>query len=230
MFYNIAGAVNALFVAMSLLGVLSQILKVWQRKSDISIKENTELLSLNQFTVSYFAYFVVFVYGYFIEPFNHYVVWSRLIACLLVLIILYEIWRDRDTRAALLAFAIALLALLIGLAGLYWGAQIPDEGLYISSAMIVLISIFIAQGGLHQIKLIIQSGSTGAVDLRMQYFVLALHMSTIVFAFAMGLTNGWPLLCLAVTGALIRLVMIYLFRWVRVSASAQYRRALYEAS
>ena len=56
-FYNIAGTVNTAFIFVSLYGVFSQLRTICRRKasSDNSVRP-TELLSLNQFTVSYLAY------------------------------------------------------------------------------------------------------------------------------------------------------------------------------
>jgi len=72
--YDFFGAVNTVFIFVSLLGVLSQVKTIWQRKKQKINGGATELLSINQFTVSYLAYFSFFIYGYSIEPFNHYIV------------------------------------------------------------------------------------------------------------------------------------------------------------
>ena len=117
-YYNIAGTINAAFVLLSLAGIVSQLQTIWRRKANGIGQSSTELLSLNSFTVGFFAYYAVFVYGFSIEPFNHYVVWSRLVACLLVLTVLHAIWRDRATKISFTVFFVALLALLIGIGGL----------------------------------------------------------------------------------------------------------------
>ncbi|RUO46174.1 hypothetical protein CWE21_12385 [Pseudidiomarina aquimaris] len=223
--YTFTGLLNSILIVVSLIGVYAQLKTIWDRKQqNTSTGEATLLLSLNQFSVSFLAYLSFFVYGYSISPFNHYIVWPRLTAALLVGMILFEIWRDRKTKTSFVTFTVALT--LIGLAtiGLCLGKTIADQGRYISTTLIIVISVMIAQGYYHQIKLIYNSGSTGAVNIRMSQFILLMDVSTIAFALTMGFADGWPLLVLATTSAITKLVIMYLFRWVRTSPLAQQRR------
>lgn len=225
MLYNVTGAINTLFIMISLLGVWSQVQKIWLRKRDEATQsEPTAILSLNQFSVTFLAYFSFFVYGYSIEPFNHYIVWPRLIASLLVMVILYEIWRDRRSQRSAGMFSASLLILLVGVFGLIWGERYTDEGKLISASLIVAITLLIAQGYAHQIMLIWRSGQTGAVSLRMSQFILMMDISTIAFAFTMGLSNGWPLLLLATVSGITKLIIMWLFRWEKISTLAEARR------
>lgn len=225
--YNFFGSVNTIFIFVSLLGVLSQVKTIWRRKKQNVRGGATELLSINQFTVSYLAYFSFFIYGYSIEPFNHYIVWPRLLATLLVGIILYEIWADRKTRVSFSILVAGFLSLLMGLSGLFFGDTFIDEGRYVSTIIILVISVLIAQGYYHQIRLILKSGSTGAVDLKMSQFILMMDISTIAFALSMGISKGWPLMVLAVTSGITKLIIMYLFHWVKNSPVATQRRAEY---
>ena len=226
--YNLFGAINTLFIMISVLGVYSQLGTIWRRKHMASeVARPTALLSLNQFTVSFFAYLSFFIYGYSIEPFNHYIVWPRLLAAMLVMGILLEIWLDRKSRAARLSVVLAAASLVLAGAGLLSGETIADQGRHIATLLIVLVSVFIAQGYYHQIRLILTAGQTGAVDLKMSQFILLMDISTIAFALSMGVSKGWPLLVLAITSGITKLVIMYLFRWVKVSAVAQQRRQAY---
>lgn len=225
--YNFFGLVNTIFIFVSLYGVWSQVKTIWQRKA-AKINSPTELLSLNQFTVSYLAYFSFFIYGYSIEPFNHYIVWSRLIATLLVGTILLEIWLDRKNKLSLFIVIVAMACLILGLVGLFYGDTFIDQGRYVSTIIILVVSLLIAQGYFHQIKLIIQSGSTGAVDIKMSQFILMMDVSTIAFAISMGLDNGWPLMVLAITSGVTKLIIIYLFSWTKLSTVASRRRETYK--
>ncbi|REL27455.1 hypothetical protein DXX93_13390 [Thalassotalea euphylliae] len=228
-FYNIFGVINTLFIIVSLYGVHSQLRTIWKRKeSSNSYERPTSLLSLNQFTVSYLAYLSFFIYGYSIAPFNHYIVWPRLIASLLVALILFEIWQDRRSSHAKSSFSMACITLLLAITGLFTGETITDQGKYISTTIIVVVSILIAQGYFHQIKLIISSGSTGAVDLKMSQFILMMDVSTIAFALSMGLKQGWPLLLLAITSGVTKVIIMFLFKWVKTSSTAEKRRHIVE--
>lgn len=222
MFYTVAGAINTAFILLSLVGVWAQLRKVWQRRASATAGAvATDILSLNQFTVSFLAYLSFFVYGYSIQPFNHFIVWPRLLASVLMLLILREIWTDRRSRAPTASLVVACVALLCALLGLVWGQRHVDEGRVLASAMIVAVTALLAQGYAHQILLIWRSGRTGAVSLRMSQLILLMDISTIVFAFAMGLRLGWPLLLLAVVSGSTKLIILWLFRWERRSALAE---------
>lgn len=223
--YHVFGLINTAFIFISLYGVYSQLQTVKRRRSSQACSGNaTQLLSLNQFSVSFLAYLSFFVYGYSITPFNHYIVWPRLIAALLVALILWEIWCDRRTRLSLGILWCAIVCLVVSLFGLYYGETYQDEGRWIATTMILLISALLAQGYAHQIKLIVTSGKTGAVDIKMSQFILMMDVSTIAFALSMGLVNSWPLLVLAVTSGITKLFIMYLFRWVKYSPIARARR------
>jgi len=222
--YDVFGVINTIFIFVSLYGVLSQVKTILRRKKNNADGSPTKLLSINQFVVSYLAYFSFFIYGYSIEPFNHYIVWPRLIATLLIGIILYEIWLDRQTKVLFTVLLIALSFLMLGVAGLFYGETFVDEGKYVSTIIILVISLLIAQGYYHQITLILKSGATGAVDLKMSQFIFMMDISTIAFALSMGIDNGWPLMVLAITSGVTKIVIMYLFKWVKVSPVAMLRR------
>ncbi len=147
-----------------------------------------------------------------------------LIASCLVLLILFEIWRDRRTSNSLLSLSVTGTSLAVAILGLFIGETIADQGKYISTAIVFAVTILIGQGYYHQIKLILRSGQTGAVDLKMSQFILMMDISTIAFAITMGLKEGWPLLTLAITSAITKVIIMYLFRWVKTSDKAKLRR------
>jgi len=222
--YDFFGSVNTIFIFVSLYGVLSQLRRILRRKAQKVKGGATELLSLNQFTVSYLAYLSFFIYGYSIEPFNHYIVWPRFIAAAFVGLILYEIWLDRGTKFSIASLALVVCSLTLGMIGLFYGDTFVDEGKNVSTIIILVISLLIAQGYFHQIKLIIRSGATGAVDLKMSQFIFMMDISTIAFALSMGLDTGWPLMVLAITSGITKIIIMILFKWVRVSPVALQRR------
>ncbi|GAA0342835.1 hypothetical protein GCM10009092_04330 [Bowmanella denitrificans] len=222
--YDLLGSINMLLIFVSVLGIYSQLAKIWQRRRTLVSGQVTTVLSVNQFTISFFAYFSFFVYGYSLEPVNHYLLWPRLTAALLVTGILYEIARDRHTRSARLCFTLAVMSLLVGVAGYIGLDSLGERSKTISATLIVGITLLLAQGYVHQILLIVRAGQTGAVDIRMSQFILLMDISTIAFALSMGFADGWPLLLLACVSAVTKLAIMYLFYWVRVSPVALARR------
>lgn len=224
MWLHFFGTLNTCFILFSLVGVLSQLRTIWRRKQR-GEQQPTHILSLKMFFISFLAYYSFFVYGMSIQPFNHYIVWPRLGASLLVGAILYEIWQDRKSTTALMSVCSAVVLLVSGCAFGTFGHAYEDQGKNVMAAMIVCITVLIAIGYRNQIKLVLQAGDTGALDKNMSLFILLMDCSTIAFALCMGLSQGWPLLLLATVSAITKVVLLYLFRWVRISEVASRRRA-----
>lgn len=223
MFVTIAGLINSGLVIVSLLGLFAQFNTIRQRKKRPEL-ETTELLSLNQSVVSFFAYLAFFIYGYSITPFNHYLVWPRLAASILTLAIIYEIWLERRSKRSSSLFLFAGSAFLISIIMPFFGFEANDDSKQISTVLIVVLTLFLAQGYAHQIGLIIKTGKTGAIDIRLSQSILIKDISTIVFAIAMGPLEHWPLMFLACTSGLTKLIIMYLFYWVRTSSAARDKR------
>ncbi len=224
MWYNIFGAINTTLIFVSLYGVYLQLNKIWLRKKNNEFNV-TDILSQNQFTMSFLAYFSFFIYGYSIEPFNHYIVWPRLLASVLFISILFEMYKDRQSRTSFVCLLFVVITFISGVVGLFFNDTFSKQGENLSTIFILIITFLLAQGYLHQIKLIIRSGKTGAIDIRMSQFILMMDISTIAFATSMGINNGWPLIVLAVVSGITKLIIMYLFRWVRMSPIAELARS-----
>ena len=173
--------------------------------------------------MSFLAYFSFFIYGYSIEPFNHYIVWPRLLASVLFISILFEMYKDRQSRTSFVCLLFVVITFISGVVGLFFNDTFSKQGENLSTIFILIITFLLAQGYLHQIKLIIRSGKTGAIDIRMSQFILMMDISTIAFATSMGINNGWPLIVLAVVSGITKLIIMYLFRWARISPIAKIR-------
>ncbi len=228
MFYTLAGLLNAGLVLVSLLGIYAQLNTIRKRKH-LASTESTELISLNQAFVSYFAYLSFFVYGFSISPFNHYLVWPRLAAALLTFAIIYEIWLDRRNFKAVGLFLVAGLSMIASVAVLSSGVEINDQSKLISTGLIVAVTLFLAQGYAHQIYLIIIHRKTGAIDIRLSQSILLKDISTVLLAFSMGVAEHWPLMFLAVTSGITKLIIMYLFYWVRTGSAGEKKQQRSEA-
>ena len=226
MSYHLTGTVSTLFFLLTLAGLCIQIRMVRQRRKvwadcQLEGEKPTAVLSLNQFTMSFLAFFSYFVYGFCLERFNHYLVWPRLVGLCLVLVILFEIVRDRRRWGAIVIFGSCLTATGVGLALLASGLEIGSGGRRIAQALVVVAAVLLIQGYVNQVLLIRRSGRTGAVAQRMHQLFLTRDIATIAFALAMGVTAGWPLLVMNGASALTKVAVLYHFRWVRLSPVAE---------
>lgn len=228
MSYHITGLISSAIFLLTLAGLWAQLGFVWQRKRSAAggdVHERaTAVLSVNQFVSSFLAFFSFFLYGACLERFNHYLVWPRLAASLLTLAVLFEILRDRLDRVATSAFVVCL-ALLIGAPlGLFTVPGAAEWGRAASQTLIVVVTVILAQGYLHQVVMIRQTGRTGGVSARLHQFFFWKDISTIAFAVSMGTSTGWPLMLLSSVSAATKLVTLWHFRWVRLSPAARDRR------
>lgn len=220
MMYQITGSLNAAMMMLGLLGLWLQLKMIWQRKADPTIDSSTDLLSINQFFAAFLAYWSFFIHGYAMAPLNHFIIWPRLLAALLVIVILFEIFRDRSNRRSLATFILCSLALLAGITGLLIDRSLLALDPQASAIMIVAVTLFLGQGYYHQIRVILKNGETGAIALRMNQFIALKDLSTITFALTMKLENSWPLILLASVSGSTKLVIMYLFRWVRLGKTS----------
>ena len=228
MSYHITGLMSSAIFLLTIGGLWAQLGLVWQRKrsatNDTIQERPTAVLSVNQFVSSYLAFFSFFLYGACLERFNHYLVWPRLAASLLTLAVLFEIVRDRRDRVATLAFVVCA-ALLVGAPlGLVTIPGAAEWGRTVSQTLIVIVTLILAQGYLHQVLMIRQTGRTGGVSARLHQFFFWKDISTIAFALSMGTSTGWPLILLSSVSATTKLVTLWHFRWVRLSPIASQRR------
>ncbi len=228
MSYHITGLISSAIFLLTIGGLWAQLGLVWQRQqsatNDKTQERPTAVLSVNQFVSSYLAFFSFFLYGACLERFNHYLVWTRLAASLLTLAVLFEIVRDRRDRVATLAFAVCA-ALLVGAPlGLVTIPGAAEWGRTVSQTLIVIVTVILAQGYLHQVLMIRQTGRTGGVSARLHQFFFWKDVSTIAFAITMGTSTGWPLILLSSVSATTKLITLWHFRWVRLSPVALQRR------
>lgn len=228
MSYHLTGLISSAIFLLTLVGLWSQLGFVWQRRRSATIGDTLErptaVLSVNQFVSSFLAFFSFFLYGACLERFNHYLVWPRLAASLLTLAVLFEIARDRSDRFSTLAFAVCAFLLVGAPLGL---VAIPGAALWgrtVSQSLIVVVTVILAQGYLHQVLMIRQTGRTGGVSARLHQFFFWKDVSTIAFALSMGTSTGWPLMLLSTVSAVTKLFTLWHFRWVRLSPIARQRR------
>jgi len=208
MSYQIFGFVNAALVLLSVYGICCQLATIWQRKSNRDVEHATDVLSLSQFQASFWAYFSFFVFGFSLPEFNHYLVWPRLIASIVIVLILWEIFQDRKTRLTKLVCLTATISLIAGSVSMLVFNQYLPTLQVMSSGLIVVVTVMLAQGYSHQIYVIFNRKDTGAIDIRMSLFILIKDVSTILFALAIELADAWPLMLLAVVSGITKVIII----------------------
>ena len=225
MTYHITGLISAVIFLLTVGGLWSQLKFVWQRRRNLAgggraRERPTAVLSLNQFVSSFLAFYSFLLYGACLPRFNHYLVWPRLAACLLTLMVLFELMRDRKDRLTATGFVACLGLLLASPVLLSLHPEAAAWGRWMSQGLVVVVTVVLAQGYLHQVAIIRTTGHTGGVALRMHQFFFLKDVSTMAFALALGIASGWPLLLLSGVSAVTKLATLWHFRWVRLSPLA----------
>ncbi len=212
MAYHLGGAVNGALFLLALVGLALQIARIWGRRATrraLPRGEVTALLSLNYFSVSYLAYLSFFVYGFSISPFNHYLVWPRLLGCGLVLVVLFEIARDRSNRSSVSAAGVAAVLLVAGLGLLSSGVSVGAPARVGPQLLALVATALISQSLLHQIVVVRRAGHAGAVAWPLHFLTLMKDLSTVLFGFVMGLETGWPLIVMGGASSALKLVLLW---------------------
>ena len=230
MSYHFTGIINALVFSLTLVGLWAQLQLVWTRKRAFKSGElregPTAILSLNQFTSSFLAFCSFFLYGACLERFNHYLVWPRLVASLMTLVVLWEIMVSRRDRASVGSFGLCAVLLLGAPMALVLRPEAAVWFRGLSQGLIVVVTVILGQGYMHQVLLMRQQGRTGAVSMQLHQFFLIKDISTVFFAVSMGLSSGWPVMLLCTVSGITKVVTLWHFRWARLSPVAKQRREL----
>lgn len=228
--YHVTGIISAFLYGLSVVGLWIQLQKIRERKNNPLIAHPTAIISLNFMAMAFFAFFFLFTYGFALDHFNHYLVWPRLAAMAVSLLILYEMMQDRKEIRSTFTFWLCATSAGSGILALIFFRDAAHVLVPFSQTGIVAITITLAQANIHQILLITRSGSTGGIALRSHQLTMVKDLGTVAFGLALGASAGWPLIVLCGSNALMKLAIMYLFRWVRVSETAHARREVLSAA
>lgn len=230
--YHLAGLASAFFVTLSLTGLVLQVKLIRARKvrfaaGELTDERPTSTISLNRFFASYLGFYALMAYGLYLENLNHYLVWPRALAVIVVLLIMHAIMVDRKGALPTAVFATGVL-LFVGAATIrVLGVGALTYGALVVQGLIVFATLLFLQGAIHQVFKIRRAGRTGGLSLSMHQLFFVKDFSSILFGFAMGVHEGWPLLLFNGLSMVMQSIIMWHFRWCKTSARARQRRALY---
>lgn len=193
--YDLAGIFSSCLFILSLSGLWIQWRAVWRRSRE-GARERGEVsrsLSLTHLSGSFFAFYGSLLYGIFTSRFNHYLVWTRLVACLLVFGILFLVFLDRRERLLRLAVSITGATLVTLPLLISEGRGFLEVGRSVASVVLFLGTIYLLHGFMVQIRIIKKSSIVGAVSKRSHQFLAIKDLGNVLFTLAMGMRDGLPL-------------------------------------
>lgn len=207
MSYHVWGWLSSILFLLTWYGLWQQIQTVNRRRTlQLSSTRN---LSLNQFSSSYLAFYANFIFGIVLSPFNHYLVWTRCGALLLLLFIQFRIWQDRQNKASLLVLLICSAGLLVGF-GLMTVQPLAHSLQFTATVLMLIVTVILLQGTLHQCWIIWRSRSAGDVSLGLFVSIIIKDATTLAFALTMPIQQAWPLLVLNGSSILSRGLLVLL--------------------
>ncbi len=230
--YHLTGLASAFFTTLALTGLSLQVKFIRARKQrftrgELGDERPTSTISLNRFSATFLGYYSLFAYGLCLERLNHYLVWPRVLAVLITLVILHAIMVDRKGAlpsglfaGGVVLFALAPLIRLLGAGALAYSV-------WVVQALVIAATVFFLQGAIHQVVKIRRAGRTGGLSLSMHQLFFLKDFFSIGFGLAMG-AAGWPLLLFNGVSLVMQCVLMWQFYWVKRSPLAEQRSAAYQ--
>lgn len=205
MYFHFFGALISATFLFTWYGLFHQFQLLRDRRK-LGSQGFTDSLSSQQFITSFAAFFAIFFLGLTRADFNHYLVWTRLGALLLLVAILLEIHLDRRSNASYLSVASTAIALAVGLV-LILLRPLPFA-IGISADILTIIMTFIlASGIIHQIRLLDNTKKNNKnilLSKRLLSSLLIKDFFTVAFGLTMPINAGWPLLLLNGSSFMLR--------------------------
>jgi hypothetical protein len=220
-----AAVVNASLASICFSGAALQWVKIGRLRRERHAGQGTDLLSLGQFSSSFTGALVAFVFGYTAPAFEHALVWPRLASAAVYLAIIWEIRSDRKSTVPSICALASMGMLLAAVAGMFARERFAAVGHPLSQMAMIAVACMLAAGYGHQIRIIRRSGSTGALSREMNQFIVAMDLSGLALALAIGINSAWPLVVVSGVSLCTKVWILWLFRWVRVSPRAGLLRA-----
>ncbi|MDY7007333.1 MAG: hypothetical protein SWX82_26240 [Cyanobacteriota bacterium] len=205
--FHFLGILNGILFLFTWYGLFHQF-KILRERRQIGIQGFTKNLSSQQFLTSFTAFFCIFLLGLNSAEFNHYLVWTRLGALLLVIAILFEIHLDRRTNASYISLAATAIALIIGFL-LMLLRPLPDAINISGDILTIIIAFILGYGNIHQIRLL-KNNKNIPLSRRLLSSILVKDFSTLAFGLTMPISVAWPLLLLNSSSFILRSYMFIL--------------------
>jgi len=199
--YHVMGLVSSALFLLTWFGLWSQIKSM--NKYQYLCRDANNSLSLNQFGSSYFAFFSLFLFGISVEPFNHYLVWTRFGALLLTLVIIMKIWQQRRGPVTTMVTSMATLVFLAGIASMFF-RPFPAIAQLGTATLMLGVTVILFQGTLHQLLVLKRRQKVGSLSATLFKNILIKDVSTLLFGLTMPLSQSWPLLVLNGTSVIMR--------------------------
>jgi hypothetical protein len=210
--YHITGILQASLFLLSIFAVYVQLRLVRQRRILLATNPGHEIPTYNLSPLaiagSFAAFYTFLLLSTATEPFAHYIFWSRIPACILGILLLWEFRKDYPTsKIALLGpIAAAVFGLTILFTFLY--PSFSREFIKMIQIFVICSGVILINGQLHQLWLLIKTKKVGALSLQARTLNLMKDISTVAFGIVLGIGQSWSVIAVASANALITTIII----------------------
>jgi len=199
--YHITGILQASLFALSISAVYVQLRFVRVRRAGISAAGTndaaTDNLSILAILGSFAAFLSFVLLSTATEPFAHYIFWSRIPACVLAVLLLWEFRRDYPSgvRASMGPISGVLFIVALGVTALLPGTS--RQFLTELQFFVIVAGVVLVGGQVHQLWLLLTRRRVGALSLRARTLNVLKDLSTVAFGLNLGVHQSWSIVVVA---------------------------------
>jgi len=191
-------------------GTLHQIMLIWRSKAKNKTGKgiNTAQLSLSYRGNAAFLFLSMILWGLSLSPVDWLVAISRCFSLVMFLIIVREMWIDRQDSSAKYWFIICISLIIISAAIIIFQWEWFKSLSPILGILTVIFSFSLIVGAYDKVKKIIRAKSPGKQSLVEMTFQLIKDLSGVSYGLLVGFSKMWPLVVTLFIIAAIRTVNI----------------------
>ena len=210
--YHITGILQAALFILSISAVYVQLRLVRIRRQMIGCQSIPELPTDNLSVVAVagaFAAFLSFLmFSTATQPFAHYIFWSRIPACILAILLLWEFRHDHATGVVRVLGPIATVLFGAGIVSTALFPGMSRECIHLIEALVIVTGVVLIGGQIHQLWLLLKRRRVGALSLKARMLNLMKDVSTIAFGLMIGAQQSWSLIAVAGANATMTALII----------------------
>jgi hypothetical protein len=210
--YYFWGLVSSTLFLSSIPALVHQLLVIWRRKEQIASgalsEPATQSISLNQIFSSYCGVYSFFLFGLASPNPDPFLIYPRAIFGIVIYLIIIEIFKERRSLRAKVAFFSCSGSMLIPFVLIGSGIRSASSVQVASNVIICLTVALLAQGNIAQYRLLKRSKKRGAVSLPMHLTLYGKDFAGMMFGFQIG-ASAWSIILMHAVNLIMRAPIIY---------------------
>ncbi len=214
--YHFWGVAISLLFVLTAYALFDQLNAIYKRKKDTSLNDRaSDVISLNRALGSYAGFFANFLLGLSYQNFDYYLVVTRAVAIVFLLVTFFEILIDRKDKGSYFVFILALVSFTSFSLLAFFNREFLVGSLSYVKAYAVFATLFLCQGYVHQIHLVRKHQKIGGLSVLSFQLYLVKEISMIAFGLTLGFSNGWPIVLMHGTILCFLSLLLWNFRQIR---------------